>query len=256
MILLLDVGNTNIKAGMLREGVMTPLGSVRHRDVGLGPAIAEADRIPGKITEIIICSVAGPPVRRELEAVIRDHLGVEPVFITATREACGVTNSYPEAHRLGADRWAALIGAHARGYKAACIVDAGSALTIDGLINGRHIGGLIAPGIGLMRAALFSETGNLRALSEQPLEGGMSMFATDTHESIVRGTLLAAASLIQRSREGMARKAGKSPALLLSGGDAEVLLPLLDEYAEYLPHLTLEGLAKLATAGTSHRSGA
>lgn len=249
MILLLDVGNTNIKAATLDEGVMTPLGSVRHRDVGLGPAIAEADRIPGKVTEVVCCSVAGPPVRRELEAVIRDHLGVEPEFITATREACGVTNAYPESHRLGADRWAGLIGAHARGYKAACVVDAGSALTIDGLISGRHIGGLIAPGIGLMRSSLFSETGNLRVLSEEPLEGGTSMFANDTHESIVRGTLLAAASLIQRSREEMARRVGKSPALLLSGGDAEALLPLLDEYVEYLPHLTLEGLARLASEG-------
>jgi type III pantothenate kinase len=247
MILLLDVGNTNIKAGMLDEGVMTPLGSVRHRDVGLGPAIAEADRIPGKVSEVVICSVAGPQVRRELEAVIRDHLGVEPEFIIATREACGVTNAYPEAHRLGADRWAGLIGAQARGYKAACIVDAGSALTIDGLINGRHIGGLIAPGIGLMRSSLFSETGNLRVLSEEPLEGGMSVFANDTHESIIRGTLLAAASLIQRSRQEMVRRVGKSPDLLLSGGDAEALLPLLDEYVEYLPHLTLEGLARLAT---------
>jgi type III pantothenate kinase len=249
MILLLDVGNTNIKAGMLADGVMTPLGSVRHRDVGLGPAISEAKRIPGKVTDVIACSVAGPPVRRELEATIRDHLGVEPVFIMASREACGVTNSYPEASRLGADRWAGLIGAHARGYRAACIVDAGSALTIDGLVNGRHLGGLIAPGIGLMRTALFSETGNLRVLSEEPLEGGMSLFATDTRESIVRGTLLAAASLIQRSRAEMVRQVGKSPALLLSGGDAEVLLPLLDETVEYLPHLTLEGLARLASAG-------
>jgi len=247
MILLLDVGNTNIKAATLDDGVMTALGSVRHRDVGLGPAVAQADRIPGKVTEVVCCSVAGPPVRRELETVIRDLLGVEPEFIVATREACGVINAYPEAQRLGADRWAGLIGAHARGYKAACIVDAGSALTIDGLINGRHIGGLIAPGIGLMRSSLFSETGNLRVLSEEPLEGGMSMFATDTHESIVRGTLLAAASLIQRSREEMARRAGKSPDLLLSGGDADALLPLLDEYVEYLPHLTLEGLARLAT---------
>lgn len=249
MILLLDVGNTNIKAGMLTEGIMTPLGSVRHRDVGLGPAIAEADRIPGKVTDVIVCSVAAPAVRRELEATLRDVLGVEPVFVTATRKACGVINSYPEAARLGADRWAGLIGAHARGYQAACIVDAGSALTIDGLVNGRHLGGLIAPGIGLMRAALFSETGNLRVLSEEPLEGGMSLFATDTRESIVRGTLLAAASLIQRSREEMARRAGKAPALLLSGGDAEALLPLLDEYVEYLPHLTLEGLARLASEG-------
>lgn len=246
MILLLDVGNTNIKAAVLRDGEMTPVGSVQHRDVGLGPALAEADRIPGDIMDVVVCSVAGRTIRRELDAAIRDRFLIEPEFVTATREACGVTNGYPEAARLGPDRWAGLIGAQARGYEVACIVDAGSALTVDGLVNGRHIGGLIAPGVGMMQAALFSETGNLRALSEEPLEGGMALFATDTRESIVRGTLLAAASLIHRGQEEMARQVGKAPALLISGGDAELLLPLLDESVEHVPHLTLEGLALLA----------
>jgi type III pantothenate kinase len=249
MILLLDVGNTNIKAGVWQNGVMTPLGSVQHRNLGLGPALERTDRIPGKVREVFVCSVAGPAIHRELEAAIRNDFGVTAEFVVATREACGVTNGYPEAGRLGADRWAGLIGAHARGYEVACIVDAGSALTVDGLVKGRHLGGLIAPGIGMMRGALFSETGNLRALCEQPLEGGMAMFATDTHESIVRGTTLAAASLIQRARDEMARQVGKSPTLIISGGDAERLLPLLDETVQHLPHLTLEGLARLAVEG-------
>ena len=246
MILLLDVGNTNIKAGVLRAGRMKPLGSVQHRNLGLGPALEQAEKIPDKVTSVIVCSVAGAAVRRELEAAVRNIFGVEAEFVVASREACGVTNGYPEAARLGADRWAALIGAHARGYEVACIVDAGSALTVDGLVKGRHLGGLIAPGVGMMRGALFSETGNLRALSERPLEGGMALFATDTHESIVRGTTLAAASLVQRARDEMTRRVGKSPTLIISGGDAERLLPLLDESVQHLPHLTLEGLARLA----------
>lgn len=246
MMLLLDAGNTNIKAAMMDGEQMTPIGSVEHRTVGLGPALSAGQRIPGTVDRVVVCCVAGPVIRRELEAAIRDHFGLEAEFIVAQREACGVSNAYPEAHRLGADRWAALVGAQARGYEAACIVDAGSALTVDGLASGRHVGGLIAPGIGLMRAALFSETGNLRELSEEPLEGGMGLFATDTHESIVRGTILAAASLIQRSRKEMGRMIGKLPSLVISGGDADRLIPLLDEYVDHHPHLTLEGLAVIA----------
>jgi type III pantothenate kinase len=249
MMLLLDVGNTNIKAAVMDDDRMTPIGSVEHRSLGLGPALSAGQRISGTIDRVVVCCVAGPAVRRELEAAIRSHFDLEAEFVTAQRKAFGVTNAYPEAHRLGADRWAGLIGAHARGYEAACIVDAGSALTVDGLSSGRHIGGLIAPGIGLMQAALFSETGNLRQLSEEPLEGGMGLFATDTHESIVRGTILAAASLIQRSRKEMAGLIGKLPSLVISGGDAERLIPLLDEYVDYHPHLTLEGLAVIAKDG-------
>jgi type III pantothenate kinase len=251
MMLLLDVGNSNIKAATTEGGQLTPIGSVEHRTVGLGPALSAGQRIPGTVDRVVVCCVAGPTIRRELEEAIRDHFDLGAEFITARREACGVTNAYPEAQRLGADRWAGLIGAHARGYEAACIVDAGSALTVDGLASGRHLGGLIAPGIGLMRAALFSETGNLRELSEEPLEGGMGLFATDTHESIVRGTILAAASLIQRSRKEMARMIGKLPSLVISGGDADRLIPLLDEHVDHHPHLTLEGLAVIAKDGAT-----
>ena len=98
----------------------------------------------------------------------------------------------------------------------------------------------------MMRGALFSETGNLRKLSEQPLEGGMAVFATDTHESIIRGTMLAAASLIQRSWKEMTRQIGRVPALVISGGDADRLMPLLDESVDHRPQLTLDGMARLA----------
>lgn len=246
MNLLLDVGNTNIKAAMLRDDRLEPIGAVEHRTVGLGPALEAGQTIPGTVDRVLVCCVAGPAIRRELETAIRDHFDVAPEFVVATLEACGVTNAYPEAGRLGADRWAGLIGAHARGYEAACVVDAGSALTVDGLVKGRHLGGLIAPGVGMMRGALFSETGNLRKLSEQPLEGGMAVFATDTHESIIRGTMLAAASLIQRSWKEMTRQIGRVPALVISGGDADRLMPLLDESVDHRPQLTLEGMARLA----------
>ena len=139
MMLLLDVGNTNIKAATTDGGRLTPIGSVEHRTVGLGPALSAGQRIPGTVDRVVVCCVAGPSIRRELEAAIRDHFDLEAEFIVARREACGVTNAYPEAHRLGADRWAGLIGAHARGYEAACVVDAGSALTVDGLASGRHL---------------------------------------------------------------------------------------------------------------------
>ena len=62
----------------------------------------------------------------------------------------------------------------------------------------------------------------------------------------MRGTILAAASLIQRSRKEMARVIGKLPSLVISGGDADRLIPLLDEYVDHHPHLTLEGLAVIA----------
>lgn len=252
MILLLDVGNARVKLGRLADGEMTPIGGVGHRDVGLTTALGEAQQLPGPVERVVACCVAGPEVRRELVTAIRDRFGFEPEFVSSSREAAGVVNAYPEAQRLGADRWCAVIGAHARRFEVACIVDAGSALTIDGLARGRHLGGLITPGLGLMRSALMSGTGDLQALSREPLGGGDALFATDTHEAIVRGTLISAVSLIARCRRELSQLAGASPALLVTGGDAEHLLPHLDDdEACLLPWLTLEGLARLAALGGS-----
>ncbi len=246
MILLLDVGNSRIGAAILGKGEMTPLGAIEHRGVGLGPALTEARRFPDDIDRVVVGCVAGPELRRAVAAAVQQRYSIEAEFVEAMASACGVSNSYPQPGRLGADRWADLIAAHARGYDAVCIVDAGSALTIDGLVSGQHVGGLITPGLGLMRAALLRETGNLRSLSEHPLSGGMALFATDTHEAIVRGTLLSAVSLVQRCRTELAHQVGRSPDLVVTGGDAEQLLALLESSAVHLPWLTLEGLARIS----------
>jgi type III pantothenate kinase len=247
VILLLDVGNSRIKAAGLDGGKIDIIGSVEHRGVGLGPAVVAAERLPNNVDRIVVSCVAGPIVKGELQSALVDRFGVEPEFVTATEEACGVTNAYVKPHRLGADRWAALIGAKARGPRIACVIDAGTALTVDGLANGNHLGGLILPGLDLMRGALLEETGELKALSEDPLSGGMELFANDTHEAIVRGTMVAAVSVIQRCRKRLAHRAGQSPEMFLTGGDAQRLLALFDEPVIYAPHLTLEGLAMLAS---------
>lgn len=248
MTLLLDVGNSRVKAGLVDAGLMTPVGAVAFRESGIGPALESLEDLPAEARAVVACCVAGSRTRAELAAWAAERYDLEVRFVTAGARACGVTNGYQEPGRLGADRWAAVIGAHARGVPAACVVDAGSALTIDGLVGGQHLGGLIIPGLSMMRMALFRDTGDLASLSEAPLEGGRPFFATDTHEAIVRGSLLAAGSLIRQCRREMARRVGQSPVILVTGGDAEQLLPMLDEYTEHAPWLTLEGLARLALA--------
>jgi type III pantothenate kinase len=244
--LLLDVGNSRIKAGLLTGESMDALGRARHRDAAMSSVIEELGLPAGGVSRILACCVAGTELRDALAMSLRERYGVMTTFIGAKREACGVLNAYPEPGRLGADRWAALIGAHARGLSPACIVDAGSALTVDGLSGGEHLGGLIIPGVEMMQQALFEKTGDLRSLSQAPLPGGQELFANDTREAIVRGSLVAAASVVREARRELARRLGRGPVVVLSGGDAERLLALLDEEVIHAPHLILEGLAQLA----------
>src|SRR4029077_2103024 len=76
----------------------------------------------------------------------------------------GVRNGYAETWRLGADRWVAMLGAHAR-YpgRALWVVDVGTALTVDLLDeHGRHRGGLLVPGPALMVESLLRRTAGIR----------------------------------------------------------------------------------------------
>jgi pantothenate kinase type III len=87
MILLLDVGNSRIKAASLENGQISPIGSVEHRGVGLGPAVVAAERLPNNVDRIVASCVAGPITQGELGAALADRFGVQAEFVTATGEA-------------------------------------------------------------------------------------------------------------------------------------------------------------------------
>jgi type III pantothenate kinase len=87
-------------------------------------------------------------------------------FVTAAPEYHGLTNGYLDPSLLGADRWLALIGAWTKARSALCVVDAGTAVKVDSVdADGQHLGGLIVPGIHMMREALMNKT------SEHALSG-------------------------------------------------------------------------------------
>jgi len=100
----------------------------------------------------------------------------------------------------------------------------GTALTLDALAaDGRHLGGLIAPGPRLMQQSLLGATAQVR-----PAQAGTIVEAADnTADAVASGCWLAAAALIERFAARMAPALGGAPALRLGGGDAEALLPLL-----------------------------
>src|SRR5690606_2659551 len=75
--------------------------------------------------------------------------------VSARPEGFGVINAYAAPERLGADRWLALIAARRIEPGAVCVVDCGTAITIDVMhADGVHLGGLIMPGLGFTRRML------------------------------------------------------------------------------------------------------
>jgi len=164
------------------------------------------------------------------------------VEVRSSTQACGVVNAYPESDRLGVDRWLCLIAVHRQTRAPACIVDCGSAITIDGLdAHGQHLGGLILPGFEMMRAAILRNTQIQAATTGGPPE----LLARDTESAVAAGGLFACAGLVELVVRRIARQCGRVPEVVLTGGDGGKLPSILEMEARYEPDLVLQGLAQL-----------
>jgi type III pantothenate kinase len=169
---------------------------------------------------------------------------VTPVFVGTTASAGGVVNAYPRPANLGVDRWAALVGARHEYKDAVCVVDCGSAITVDLMDgDGRHRGGLIMPGIEMLKTLLLENTANIRLADPIP---GVTLFAQDTGEAVSSGAAYMAVAALERIIAEMAATIAQHVDVVVTGGDAGQILSSLNIYARQDPDLVLKGLAVLS----------
>lgn len=146
---------------------------------------------------------------------------------------------YRPSASLGADRVAAMLGAKAYGFDGRILVaDLGTAATFDLLDeHGRHIGGNIAPGLGMRLKALHAMTAKLPLLekSEPTPGGGLGL---STAQAISRGC---ADGLLAE----LNHYATQAERVFLTGRDAPLLAPLADFHATVDPHLVGRGLLSI-----------
>lgn len=237
MILAIDIGNSRIKWGMHDDTGWLATGAVDRHDTDSLAAAWGRHPVP---QGIIASNVAGPAMAAAVDAKL-SHWPVTPRWICAEAEQCGVSNAYRTPSQLGSDRWAALIAARLRTAEACLVVNCGTAMTVDALsADGRFLGGLIVPGLNLMKQALEQGTNAIR------FAGGDYRRFPDTTENAVRsGCLNALCGAIERMAYELAEENG-SPRCFLGGGDALDVLPRLRISAEVVDNLVLEGLIGIA----------
>ena len=244
MILLLDIGNTRIKWARLAGGELGAQQAEVHLEADLGPVLERV--FDGPAPEHVLASnVAGPLVAAALGEICSERYRLRPEFLIPAPETCGVTNGYKDPARLGADRWAAAIGAFRHHGGPVCVMDAGTAITVDAVdAQGRHLGGLIAPGPQTMRRALAGATASLRDGGE----GEFALFCRETRSAISSGGWHTAAGFLERIRALVSAELGAKTRFLLTGGDAERLAELVPGKFTLVPDLVLQGLAVVAGA--------
>jgi len=244
MILCIDSGNTRLKWGLRDGDAWLATGAISH-------AQAATLALPQAPNRIVACNVAGAAGSAAIEALARRH-GLAAEWVRSQATQCGVVNRYDNPDQLGADRWAALVGARALQAGACLVVMCGTATTVDVLDgDGTFQGGLILPGLDMMRAALADSTADLPTA-----RGEVRELPRNTFDAIASGAVEATLGAIERMsrhhrRSASAVRLDTAPhnfLCLLSGGAAPALAPRLELPHRVFDNLVLEGVARIADA--------
>lgn len=239
MKLLLDLGNTRLKWALRDGAAWVAQGAVGWND-DVALALHDAWRGMAAPERAFGASVVDGARESQVAAIVSACFALDTEWLRTPAEACGVRNAYPEPSRLGVDRFLAMVAVHAESPAPCVLAGVGTALTLDALTaDGRHLGGLIAPGPQLMQQSLLGATS--RVLVDRP--GQILEAADNTPDAVASGCWQATAALIERFVAHMSAPLGGTPLLVLGGGDAEVVLPLLAFPARLSTDGVLRGLA-------------
>lgn len=245
MNLLIDIGNSSIKwacyGAALERTTTAPLVSP------LAGHLAEAwDNLPSP-QGVFISNVAGQAVADEIVNYCRGRWSLSPVFMTVTRDCNGLVNGYVETGQLGVDRWLALLAGWTRHKTNLCVVDCGSAVTLDlVLASGRHLGGYIIPGAFMMQEMLIRNTSGIRAVPGGPAGTGPG---DSTRACLRNGTYFAVAAFIDRVVNDSHSLYADDFQCLITGGGAAATAELVSVPCLHEPDLVLLGIAIAAGLG-------
>ncbi|MCF6282520.1 MAG: type III pantothenate kinase [Candidatus Polarisedimenticolaceae bacterium] len=242
--LLLDVGNSRLKWALYCDQNLGTTGTVLHNGnltEALHSVLAE---LPPP-NEVFAGNVMGGDSDDLISRFSFEQWNITTQIIKTQACAFGVENGYIIPERLGVDRWLALIAAHHLYKSTLLIVDAGSATTFDALTAaGKHLGGLILPGLELMQESLLSKT----SIPRVEFTVTETLFASDTAEAVSGAAIQSTVALIERLHSTLKESTGCIPHLILTGGNASVVGAQLTEQKEvfYEPDLVMKGLIRFA----------
>ena len=253
MLLAIDIGNTNITIGLLRNGVLVatrraatmPRATADEIEVLLDGLLHLDDGSFGDV-DAIACASVVPALTAHVESIAARRerpltmalAGTVPLAIRTERPG-----------EVGADRLVNALAAGRLYGTPAVVVDFGTATTFDCVAaDGAYVGGAIAPGLELGLEALAARTAKLPRVE---LRAPDRAIGRDTVSAMQSGTVFGyqslVAGLLARIRRELADQASVTPAdvkAILTGGlSAAPWAGDLDGIDAIDPDLTLKGLA-------------
>lgn len=244
MIVLVDIGNTRIKWAVFDYNDIIYTDSKVHSDIS---NINTESKFFSKIINswqefnpkrILIASVLSSDINNVLNAEIDNILSIEPEYITVNKSFKKLKNGYTKYQQLGVDRWLNLIGAYnsyniLENKQAFCVIDCGSALTVDAVDNtAKHIGGFIVPGLNMLEKSLLSKTSLIKNNIDKakklakPRKNNYFL-ANNTAHGVAGGINYLIMSYLDRIIDDLSSILGDDYKIFITGGDADKIHMML-----------------------------
>ncbi len=237
MLLALDIGNSNIVAGIFSNGSLIKTSRTDTNSNKLTKWLKSFKK--GLVEGVIISSVV-PKVDKKITSDIRSTFNINPMFITSDLMKQILDIKPPKKHEIGADRLVNAFAVKKLYGKPAIIIDFGTATTFCALSkNGEYLGGAISPGIAISRDALHEKTAKLPFIELKPIRKAIG---EDTKKAMLSGILLGYAGIVEKITGEFRNMIGKNATVIATGGLAGLIAGQTDIIDIIDKDLTLKGL--------------
>lgn len=253
MILLIDVGNTNIVLGVHNKSkyiaswrISTDANKTSDEySIQVMQLFSQANLNPLEVDGVIISSVV-PNIMHSLENMIRKCFKKEPIIVGPGIKT-GLNIKYDNPKEVGADRIVNAVAAFEKYKRSLIIIDFGTATTFCAITeNGNYLGGNICPGVKIASEALFERAAKLPRIE---LEKPKSLICRNTISSmqagIIYGYIGQVEYIVRKMKEEMIKLGEQEPFVLATGGLGKLIFSETDVIDDIDNNLTLEGLMLL-----------
>lgn len=249
MILVIDVGNTNIVIGAYEKDKLLKtfrLSTIYERssdEIGMTMcSLLEFNKIDIKKIDSAIVSSVVPQVMFSLERAIKKYLNTEPLIVNSKMNT-SLNILYDNPKEVGADRIVNAVAVMKMYPGRSVIIDFGTATTFCALDNNNYLGGVICPGIKISLDALISNTAKLPKIELIKTE---KIIGKNTVSSMQSGMVYGYAGqvdyIVNKMKEEMQ---GDDIKVIATGGMASLIAAAANSIDILEPNLTIHGLKYL-----------
>jgi type III pantothenate kinase len=249
MLLVIDIGNTNIVIGLYRGDELAShwrlQTNTRKTEDEYGVLIRqlfETSNTPSERIEGAILASVVPPMQSMFVAMIHRYFGVDPLVVGPGIKT-GMPILYENPREVGADRIVNAVAAYSRTSGPTIVVDFGTATTFDGISgNGEYLGGAICPGVTISADALYQRASKLPRVD---VAAPKEVIGRNTVASMQAGIVFGYVSLVDGMIVRFIKEYGEHMHVIATGGLGGLFADHCEGIDQYEADLTLVGLKLL-----------